>query len=254
MHWYANYPETETFFSCMYNVDFSYPSHLHGCFEVSFCIKGTVTVILSEKSYTISAGQGILIPPNTVHSYESPHSSAYYTILFSRNLLPDFAAYFSRKQPTRYIFDFEPSFKKQLVDFYTKNQTLFGVKSILYSAANTFLQKNSFVKKEKSDDLTTQIISYIQENLHEQITLQDLSNHLGYNYYYVSKRFQNIFHIPFSTLLSEYRVADAKILLNSGKYTISQVALMSGFGSIRTFNRVFLKISGQTPRQYLSTN
>ena len=44
----------------------------------------------------------------------------------------------------------------------------------------------------------------------------------------------------------------AKNLLSSGKFTISQVALSCGFGSIRTFNRIFLKLTGQTPSQYLS--
>ncbi|MBQ4120331.1 MAG: helix-turn-helix transcriptional regulator [Clostridia bacterium] len=253
MHLYANYPESETFFTSMYNVDFSYPSHLHGCFEVSFCMKGEVTVIIDGQSHTVGLGQGILIPPNTIHSYKTPQSSAYYTILFSRDLLQDFAALFSKNQPTHYVFSFDSELSQHLINFHTSKQSLFGVKAVLYRMAEAFLQGNTFAQKDKADnDLTTRIISYIQEHLHEQITLQDLSDHLGYNYYYISKRLQQIFNTPFVTLLSQYRVADAKLLLNSGKYTVSQVAMASGFGSIRTFNRVFLKITGQTPTEYLS--
>ena len=91
MHWYVNYPESELLFQPMYNVDFSYPAHLHGCMEVSFCVAGSVEVTLDGHGYRIQAGEGILVPPNMVHSYHTPDSSAYYTILFSRDLLPDFS-------------------------------------------------------------------------------------------------------------------------------------------------------------------
>lgn len=252
MHWYANYPESETFFSAMHNVDFSYPGHLHGCFEVSFCISGKVIVTIAGQNESIKAGEGILIPPNTVHSYQTTNNSDYYTILFSRSLLSDFSALFSRKQPTRYQFSFEDKLISHLLDFYS-NQTLFGAKSILYLMAEAFVKENSFIEKEKvDDDLTVKIISFIQENLREQFTLNDLSNHLGYNYYYISKRVRQTFNMPFSSLLSQYRVAEAKNLLDSGKFAISQVALSCGFGSIRTFNRIFLKLTGQTPSQYLA--
>ena len=255
MQRYKNYPESETFFSSMYNIDFSYPSHLHGCFEVSYCVKGEVTVTITGQSYTISEGQGILIPPNVVHSYRTDNTSAYYTILFSRDLLTDFASLFSKKQPLHYVFPLSMQLSQYLVDFNNSNQSLFGKKALLYLTADAFLLGNTFKETDKdkvNDDLTIQIITYIQENLREQITLQDLSDHLGYNYYYISKRIQKDFDMPFATLLSQYRIAEAKILLNTGKYNISQAALLSGFGSIRTFNRVFLKITGQTPSQYLS--
>lgn len=253
MHWYVNYPESETFFSPMYNVDFSYPAHLHGCLEVSFCVSGAVEVTLEGQKYEIKAGQGILIPPNVVHSYHTADASAYHTILFSRDLLSDFASMFSHKKPLRYTFAMDDRLSRHLFEFYESDRTFFGGKSLLYRMAETFMQDNEFAEVEAVDnDLTMGIISYIQDNLHSEITLQDVAAHLGYSYFYISKRIRQVFGIPFTTLLSQYRVADAKLLLNSGKYTVSQVALASGFGSIRTFNRIFHNLTGLTPSQYLS--
>ena len=91
LHWYVNYPESELLLQPMYNVDFSYPAHLHGCMEVTFCVEGAVEVTLDGCCLGVKAGEGILIPPNMVHSYHTPDTSSYYTILFSRDLLPDFA-------------------------------------------------------------------------------------------------------------------------------------------------------------------
>ena len=253
MHWYVNYPESELLLQPMYNVDFSYPAHLHGCLEVSCCVSGTVEVTLDGQSHIIRSGEGILIPPNVVHSYHTADTSVYYTILFSRDLLSDFAAMFSHKRPCRYTFAMGDRLTGHLLEFYESDRTLFGGKSLLYRMAEVFVQDNEFVEAEAADnDLTMRIISYIQDNLHSEITLQDVAAHLGYSYFYISKRIRQVFGIPFTTLLSQYRVADAKLLLNSGKYTVSQVALASGFGSIRTFNRIFHNLTGLTPSQYLS--
>ena len=253
MHWYVNYPESELLFQPMYNADFSYPAHLHGCMEASFCVAGSVEVTLDGNDYRIQAGEGILIPPNMVHSYHTPDSSAYYTILFSRDLLPDFSAMFSHQKPRRYVFPLDASLSSQLAEFYGSDRTLFGGKSLLYRMAEAFLRDNTFSNADMADDnLTMGILSYIQDHLHSEITLQDVASHLGYSYFYISKRISQVFHVPFTTLLSQYRVAEAKMLLDSGKYTISQVALASGFGSIRTFNRIFHNLTGLTPSQYLA--
>lgn len=252
MHWYVNYPESELLLQPMYNADFSYPAHLHGCMEVSFCVSGCVDVTLDGLCYPVKAGQGILIPPNVVHSYHTAETSAYYTILFSRDLMPDFAAMFSHKKPLHYIFCLDEQLKQHLLAFYGSDRTMFGGKSLLYYMAETFLRGNSFLDADATDNnLTMGIISYIQDNLHSEITLQAVADHLGYSYFYISKRIHQVFQVPFTTLLSQYRVASAKMLLDSGKYTISQAALASGFGSIRTFNRIFLRLTGLTPSQYL---
>ena len=85
-----------------------------------------------------------------------------------------------------------------------------------------------------------------------QFDLQDVADHLGYSYFYISKRIRQGMGVSFTTLLAQFRIARAKMLLDSGKCTVSQAALSSGFGSIRTFNRVFHELTGLTPSQYLA--
>ena len=160
---------------------------------------------------------------------------------------------FSRKKPCRCTFVMGDSLTVHLLEFYESDRTFFGGKSLLYRMAEAFSQDNEFAETEAADnDLTMRIISYIQDNLRSEITLQDVADHLGYSYFYISKRIRQTFHVPFTTLLSQYRVAEAKMLLDTGKYTISQAALASGFGSIRTFNRIFRNLTGLTPSQYLA--
>lgn len=51
-------------------------------------------------------------------------------------------------------------------------------------------------------------------------------------------------------LLNEYRVEDAKILLQETTAPIQIVAKEAGFPSLATFNRVFRDLAGQTPSDY----
>ena len=253
MHWYVNYPESEAFLTPMHNIDFSYPAHLHGCLELSLCIHGEVEVVINGVPCLLQAGFGVLIPPNTVHSYYTKDTSEYYTILFSRNLLPDFSALFFHKVPRNYLFALGEPLNRQILEFYHSDRTLFGGKSLLYRSAEAFLRDNTFLDANPDDDdLTRQLITYIQDNLCEEITLQDVADYLGYSYFYISKRIRQVFHISFTELLAQYRVARVKMLLESGTQTISQAALSCGFGSIRSFNRIFHQVTGLTPSQYLS--
>ena len=193
MLWYVNYPESETLFVPMHNLDFSYPAHLHGCMEISFCVGGQAEVTLGEKTESLTPGYGILIPPNTLHSYHTAERSEYYTILFSRNLLPDLSAMLSRKQPRTCIFQIDPPLHRQLLEFYRSEQTLFGGKSLLYRVAEAFLKGNTFENAySEGDDLTRKILSYIQDNLQNAFTLRDLADHLGYSYFYISKRIRQV--------------------------------------------------------------
>lgn len=253
LHWYVNYPESEVFLTPMHNVDFSYPAHLHSCLELSLCVNGETQVTINGVSHILRAGFGIVIPPNTVHSYHTADTSEYYTILFSRNLLPDFSALFSHKAPRDYLFALDDSLNRQILEFYHSDRTIFGGKSLLYRVADAFLRDNAWEDASTDEDnLTMRIITYIQDNLCEEISLQSLADHLGYSYYYISKRIRQVFHASFTDLLAQYRVARVKMLLESGNHTISQAALSSGFGSIRSFNRIFHQVTGLTPSQYLA--
>jgi AraC-like DNA-binding protein len=50
--------------------------------------------------------------------------------------------------------------------------------------------------------------------------------------------------------LNRYRIQQAKKLLETGKRTITQVALESGFSSQSYFSRMFQKEVGITPKAY----
>ena len=112
-----------------------------------------------------------------------------------------------------------------------------------------FVRSNRLVPGRSADtELLTRAIRYVQDHFREPLTLEDVARHLGYSYSYVSKQIKQGLGMSFSNFLTEYRVGYARALLGEGQTSISQAALLSGFGSIRNFNRAFLRVTGETPR------
>ena len=59
-----------------------------------------------------------------------------------------------------------------------------------------------------------------------------------------------IINYSFSNMVKKLRVAQARRLLDSTDYPITQVALQSGYKNMANFNRQFLSEVGTTPTKY----
>ena len=99
-------------------------------------------------------------------------------------------------------------------------------------------------------DLPARLLAFISEHYTEKISLSDVSLRLGYEYHYLSRCFNSCFGMSFRKCLNRYRLNHAKELLVSTEAEISEIALESGFQSIRSFNDEFVNDMGKSPRAF----
>ncbi len=251
MELYVNYPETKKLLIPMQLENFSYHAHLHNCLEFSFCTEGEVLVSVDGNVIRLGEKCGILIPPNSIHSYLTEKTSEYYTILVGLDVLPELSDLLRYKQPSSLTFRVDSTLGSLLSDFYASGQSYFAVKALLYRASEVLLKDNALISRENpSNSPCVRIMEYIRENFSHELTLDDVSRVTGYNYQYISKLIKKQFGVTFTSLLAGYRVSYACNLLDQESESISQIALASGFGSIRSFNRVFKQTLGVTPLEY----
>ena len=94
------------------------------------------------------------------------------------------------------------------------------------------------------------------ENVRREIclTLEQMARDLGYNYTYLSAYFNQRLHTGFQDFVNQYRVSHAAMLLQGSSIPVTQVAEQCGFGTIRSFNRVFLKSLGMSPSAFRKQN
>ncbi len=109
---------------------------------------------------------------------------------------------------------------------------------------------------EKTQELARTIRQFMEtspEIYHQDFSLEKLAAMLGTHTRTASRAINEVFGVNFSTLLSQYRIEEARRRLSSPEYanvTIQAIAVDLGFKSRSNFATVFKKFTGTTPNEY----
>lgn len=97
---------------------------------------------------------------------------------------------------------------------------------------------------------TEKIIVSEKLYLNPELTISILAKEVGTNRTYLSRFFSEEKQSNFRDYINVLRADHAMTLLISNKqYTLADIAMLSGFGSVRALNRAFLKNHGKLPSQ-----
>ena len=94
------------------------------------------------------------------------------------------------------------------------------------------------------------IRSFIEENYMYDISMQELARRMNYSEPYFCKLFKQCFNQNFTAYLTEYRIAEAKKLLEQPTVNIKDVGKAVGYIDSNYFTKVFRRITGQSPTEY----
>lgn len=92
--------------------------------------------------------------------------------------------------------------------------------------------------------------SYINEHCTEGLTLSQMASLSGFSKYHFTRIFKEFTHTSFYQYLSEKRISHAEQLLINPDYSVTEVAVRSGFSSLPAFNRMFHRWKGCTPTEF----
>ena len=105
-----------------------------------------------------------------------------------------------------------------------------------------------------SDDKVMERIGKVFElvgsSYDKDITLSAAADAAGYVPTYFSRVFRECTGMTFYSYLTMYRIAVAELKLVSTDKSINEIALSSGFGSVKTFDRIFKDKLGTSPLRY----
>jgi AraC-like DNA-binding protein/ligand-binding sensor protein len=92
--------------------------------------------------------------------------------------------------------------------------------------------------------------AFIVEHFADEISLTDVARAVNTSPFYFCKLFKKATNLTFTDYLARIRIEAVKqILLNPHK-RVSEAAYAAGFQSLSQFNRVFRRISGESPTDY----
>ncbi|MBQ9759813.1 MAG: helix-turn-helix transcriptional regulator [Clostridia bacterium] len=109
-------------------------------------------------------------------------------------------------------------------------------------------------KPSGNEALPTRLFFYINEHYREDLTTDKIAQALGYDRYYLSKRFRASFRMSMMQYVNTLRLKNAVMMMRDRGNSITKCAMESGFGSMRTFYRAFEEEFGCSPLEYLKSN
>lgn len=93
-------------------------------------------------------------------------------------------------------------------------------------------------------------MDYIEQNLSDKIQAADLARAVGYDEYYLTRRFKKETGLSVTNYVKFAKIERAKVLLDSTKMSVQAVADALGFTTRSYFIQCFRAVTGQTPTEW----
>lgn len=121
---------------------------------------------------------------------------------------------------------------------------------------NTYVEIAIRQIREEREQSTTNMLgramAYMRERFGEELSLEDVAEHVHLNPYYFSKVFKQQTGETFIDYVTRLRIDKAKELMKDGELSMKEVCYSVGYKDPNYFSRVFKKVTGVTPSEYRS--
>ena len=255
---------------------FNLSQHLHRFPELLYVMDGSVRLRLGDEYYMLSAGDFIFIHPMQIHEYYTFAScncvvSAFPTSLAGGVLPP------ADKVGETPVFRCSPSveqyFRATFVDGeidgigmrddgripfsvdrhyvdYSDPAVRCRLQSCLMAVIGEYLRTVPMINCSRDENVMVKLFSYLHDHYLEDISLSSAAAALGYSANYLSHSIRKTSSMNFPMALASFRLEHAKELMQTTDESNLNIALASGFGSERSFQRIFDRFYGCTPTEY----
>lgn len=236
------------------------PPHLHHSLECIYVTKGSLELGVGEELYHMDTHDFGIVFPNMIHHYQVfDHAECEAIYLLSapslwgafsedlQNLVPE--------SPVISDTDVHSDVIRSLESLLTLRTEPYS--GVLHQAYTQIILARSFSKLHllsgtdlAKHDIIYDTVSYMAGHFMEDISLTQMAKDLGLSQYALSRVFSSTFHMNFNQYLNDLRLNHAVDLLENTSESITDLALNSGFTSLRTFNRAFKERFRVSPRDY----
>lgn len=233
--------------------------HSHDFIELFYIVQGEGSFIVSNQEYQVEKNDLVIINPNVNHTEKSSDddSMEYITLGFDgvsfskkdSDLKENIIIYQDDRVEILFLIRFLlDELKKDDHQVFYIGQNILEMIILKLNQYQTIQAQVSSSKKINST--IYEVKKYIDLNYSDPISLDDLAKFSHLNKYYLSHSFKEETGVSPIQYLNETRIKNAKILLESSNYSISEVARFTGFSSQSFFSQRFKEITDFSPSQY----
>jgi len=250
-------------------------AHRHDFLEFSYVVDGEGSEAINDEKHIMKTGTFTFVQPYQVHElFTEPGSTLkLYNCMFSMDLLVeprqdtslisllefnglppsiqltgtandqmlqlilDMYKEYQGNEPCRFAM-LQVRLREILITFERHRRAALSVPAAIPTAAT--IRKTSIWP----------IIHYIHQNYQEDLTLTDLAVRFAMSPSRISEVIKQTTGQTFVHFLHDLRIRHACSLLVSTEMNIAEIALEVGYGSYKTFSRVFRESRGLIPKEY----
>lgn len=232
------------------------PLHVHRRLEMVVTIDGELQMCIKGTQYSICKQEAVLILPFEQHDFVTITHNKCLIIEFDASVVhPLWTLLASNTIVDRKILlsDALMPLLFQITENENMRQNLINTEALLFPLCREFMDKCTFIPSQNQvDDDFLKALNIIHKNVSNDISLESTANQIGIYPETLSRKFVKITGVNFSSYINYLRVRKSMELLRNGASS-TEAAYGAGFGSIRSFHRVFLKMAGVTPKKFLES-
>ena len=252
------------------------PWHWHEELEFCYIRRGSVKLTTTNENYIFHAGEAYFINTNILctmervdstedtfmdsHLFHSVFLSGHFRSIFETKYMEPVL---KNKKLEILAIRGENSNQKEILSRLKKAAALQNSSNTEFQTRNLFseiwlllleeakhTEKNSVPVKSMNQERIQTMLSFIQQNYSEKISLEDIASSAAISKRECLRCFQQSIHqTPFEYLL-DYRIEIAEKLLKTTNNSIIEIAMQAGFSSEAYFCKIFKKINSMTPGSY----
>ena len=253
----------------------SFMWHWHPEIEITYVRKGTMCYKVNNLVYHLKEGDIVFNNSGAIHSgtMENQEDCAYIPVTFDPRLIYGF---FQSTINSKYVdpviqdsmlpaicIDQSESWHKpfreyllRIIDLDEKKPDFYelDITICLQSMWRLLLEHITYEPQASREnsleyDRIKKILSYIEENYQNKITLNDIAGHIHLCESECTRLFKRHMNTTLFAFLQEYRIERSLEFLQDDQ-PVSAVADKAGFSDPNYYSKVFAKIKGCSPREY----
>lgn len=224
-------------------------THWHMEQELIFAACGECEVMTGKSLYTLSEGNFIFIGGEEIHYINSPPETELWILKADTLFTERINGKVKLKDP---FFQYNPMLKQQLERISNELSEehyghLIADSLALIIIAELFRSSETEpVASERSGDSYKALIKDIDRNFREY-DFDRAAEFMCLSRPYFSKYFHKMSGMTFTEYLNIVRISAAVEMLSKGGMSMTEISDRCGFGTIRSFNRVFKELTGYSP-------
>jgi len=234
------------------------PVHFHSQIEIYMVLLGELEVLVNDQKRVLKEGEFAVSFSYDAHGYRSVSETEVLYLIIPTNFCGEFLPMLTDGYGGSPFID-DPTTcatVRDAMETIVAGTNKISERGYIYVILGAILDRMSPKEKEKGEShdphFSAELLIYINKHFREELTLTKLAMAFGYHPAYLSRSFRQTFGISFCKYLSMMRLREVILLLKAGGKSVTECALESGFGSIRSFYRAFYEEFKCTPKEYLA--